>query len=151
MFDPPVRAFYIDAAVGSTLVPVWCDGSSGGECKLRYCRLCDGPVSRQGLARRLICSTSCAIVWDSPLAKPLSWLWIYVRNVSDDHLPNFRIVMGSIPLRYIAIAPPDRSEWLETISGLNPLSVKPEWITACFIAVATFRCLTYCTFPFFVT
>ena len=63
--------------------------------------------------------------------------WMYMRNVSDDHLPIFLIVLWSTLLRCIVIAPPALRLWLPTCSGCNPFLSKFKNLTALLSSLPT--------------
>ena len=46
--------------------------------------------------------------------------WMYIRNVSEDHLPIFLMVLWSTLFRCIVIAPPALRLWLPTYCGNKP-------------------------------
>ena len=51
------------------------------------------------------------IFLETPLENAPICSWMYMRNVSEDQRPNFLMVSRSMPLSFIAMAPPARSEW----------------------------------------
>ena len=61
--------------------------------------------------------------------------WMYIRNMSEDHRPIFRMASRSTLLRCMAMAPPARNEWeLTEVSG-KPCSTSPVAFTAVFTVV----------------
>ena len=77
----------------------------------------------------------CVIRFDTPAVNAAICSWIYISQVSDDHLPIFLIVLWSTPARCIAIAPPARKLWLPTWSGWRPNCCNPRFFTPCLTAV----------------
>ena len=61
---------------------------------------------------------------------------MYMRKVSLDHLPIFRIVSRGIPWRCIAMAPPARREWVLTLPVEYPKDVSPRAATASLMALS---------------
>ena len=57
-------------------------------------------------------------------------VWIYVWNVSPTHLPSFFTTVSDTLFRIISIAPPDRREWVPTLSMSRPLFTSPVYLTA---------------------
>jgi hypothetical protein len=57
--------------------------------------------------------------WDicfaTPAVKAPICSWMYSRKVLEDQRPCFLMVMVSMPLSFMAIAPPARKEWLLTL------------------------------------
>ena len=74
----------------------------------------------------------CDIFADSPAEKADICSCIYMRKVSDDHLPCFRIVSRWMPLRCMAMAPPALKEWLLIDEGGKPFLSRPMATTAAF-------------------
>ena len=56
--------------------------------------------------------TDSDILVERPAAKAVICSWMYIRKVSDFHLPIFWIVEEGTPLRCRAMAPPALREWL---------------------------------------
>jgi len=57
---------------------------------------------------------------EMPEEKAAICSWMYIKKVSDDHRPCFRMVSRSSPLSFMAMAPPARREWLLTRSAEKP-------------------------------
>jgi len=75
------------------------------------------------------------IAVERPLEKAEICAWMYMRNVSEDQRPCFRIVALGMLLRCMAMAPPARSEWLLTEFGGKPFLSKPMARTVILMAV----------------
>ena len=72
------------------------------------------------------------ILMETPVANAEICSCMYMRKVSLFQRPIFRMVIGSILLRCIAMAPPARSEWLLTSLGVHPRVYKFVSKAACF-------------------
>ena len=55
---------------------------------------------------------------------------MYRRKASDDQRPIIMMVKVGICARYIAIAPPERMEWVPISSGLKPRMASPTSLAA---------------------
>jgi hypothetical protein len=61
--------------------------------------------------------------------------WMHMRKVSEDQRPCLRMVSRSLPLSFIAMAPPARSEWLLRRSAVKPQRCNVSGRAADFTAV----------------
>ena len=62
------------------------------------------------------------ILSETSVAKALIGSWMYMRKVRYFHLPMCWIVLGLMPFRCIAMAPPACREWLLTLPSQYPSS-----------------------------
>ena len=60
---------------------------------------------------------------------------MYIKNVSLDQRPIFLMVLGSMPFRCMAMAPPARRLWLPTCVACRPFTSRRRSVTARFTAL----------------
>ena len=73
--------------------------------------------------------------WDIQAERPAEnadiCLWMYIRKVSEDQCPCcLWMVSRGMPLRFMAIVPPARKEWLLMLEGGKPFVSSPVAMTA---------------------
>ena len=92
------------------VVRVVCTHSDLGVVGIHYALLGGGGQSLGPVTGRN--SMSVAMSLETPREKAVICSWMYIRKVSERHLPIFLIWISEQPLRCMAIAPPARREWL---------------------------------------
>ena len=67
---------------------------------------------------------------------------MYIKNVSLDQRPIFLMVLGSIPFRCMAMAPPARRLWLPTRVSRRPFTSRRRLVTVHFTALFIWLAVT---------